>query len=77
MNSDLGKLIRKARRMRDLTQEEVAQMAGVSRSLVASIETGISTPSLATLKKIALALDIPSSELSAALLIESKQEAPR
>lgn len=63
--------------MRDLTQEEVAQMAGISRSLVASIETGISTPSLATLKKIALALDIPSSELSAALLIESKQEAPR
>jgi len=77
MNSNLGKLIRKARRMRDLTQEEVAQMAGISRSLVASIETGISTPSLATLKKIALALDIPSSELSAALLIESKQEAPQ
>lgn len=77
MSSNLGKLIRKARRMRDLTQEEVAQMAGISRSLVASIETGISTPSLATLKKIALALDIPSSELSAALLIESKQEAPR
>ncbi|PZA08620.1 MULTISPECIES: helix-turn-helix transcriptional regulator [unclassified Meiothermus] len=77
MTSNLGKLIRKARRMRDLTQEEVAQMAGISRSLVASIETGISTPSLATLKKIALALDIPSSELSAALLIESKQEAPR
>jgi len=77
MSSNLGKLIRKARRMRDLTQEEVAQMAGISRSLVASIETGISTPSLATLKKIALALDIPSSELSAALLIESKQEAPQ
>jgi len=77
MSSNLGRLIRKARRMRDLTQEEVAQMAGISRSLVASIETGISTPSLATLKKIALALDIPSSELSAALLIESKQEAPQ
>ena len=77
MSSNLGKLIRKARRMRDLSQEEVAQMAGISRSLVASIETGISTPSLATLKKIALALDIPSSELSAALLIESKQEAPQ
>lgn len=73
--SSLGKLIRKARRDRDLTQSQVADMAGVSRSLIATIETGVGEPSLTTLKKIAQALDISTSDLSAALLIDSGQEA--
>lgn len=72
--SSLGKLIRKARRDRDLTQSQVADMAGVSRSLIATIETGLGEPSLATLKKIAQVLDISMSELSAALLTDTKQE---
>lgn len=70
----LGRLIRRTRRERDLTQEQLAQMSGVSRSLIASIETGLSVPSLETLKKIALALDISGSQLSAALLTDSQQE---
>lgn len=50
-------------------------MAGVSRSLIAVIETGLGEPSLSTLKKIAQVLDISMSELSAALLTDTKQEA--
>ncbi|MCS7069331.1 MAG: helix-turn-helix domain-containing protein [Meiothermus sp.] len=73
--SSLGRLIRKTRRARDLTQSQVAEMAGVSRSLVAVIETGLGEPSLSTLKKIAQVLDISMSELSAALLTDTKQEA--
>ena len=46
------------RERRRLTQGELAKAAGVSQSTIAHIENGKKDPSLASLKKIASALDV-------------------
>ena len=38
--SDIGKLVSKARRDRHYTQDQLADMAGVSRSTISAIENG-------------------------------------
>ncbi|MFN4074138.1 MAG: helix-turn-helix transcriptional regulator [Thermus sp.] len=69
---DLATLIRVKRAEKRWSQADLAVRAGVSRSLVAYVETG-GRPSISTLKKMATALGISASELSAILLAE---EAP-
>lgn len=59
----LGELIRRKRRQIGLTQEELAEKAGISQNYVAKIETGISNIGPKALTKLAIALDIPSDEL--------------
>jgi transcriptional regulator with XRE-family HTH domain len=39
-NIEIGKLIRKARKERKITQEELAKRAGLSRATIVSIEKG-------------------------------------
>lgn len=73
--NELGRLIRKKRRDRDVTQEGLAKMVGVSRSAIANIEVGFNMPSVDTLSKLAAALEISGSELSAVLMTHTKQEA--
>lgn len=51
----IGKDIRDARKDQDLTQEELAELAGVSRPTIARVETG-SNISTGTLEKVAKAL---------------------
>ena len=46
------------RERRKLTQTELAKKANVSQSTIAQIESGKKDPSIATVKKIAKALDI-------------------
>lgn len=53
----LGARIRHARRVAHLTLTQVAAKAGCSESLISKIENGQATPSLATLHRIAVALD--------------------
>ena len=43
---------------RRLTQAELAEKSGVSQSTIAQIENGKKDPSISTLKKIAVALDV-------------------
>ncbi|MBK9322412.1 MAG: helix-turn-helix transcriptional regulator [Bdellovibrionaceae bacterium] len=43
---------------RNMTQQELAKVAGISQSTVAQIESGKKDPSLSTLKKVAQALDV-------------------
>lgn len=69
----LAKLVRTKRLLADMSQEEVATKAGVSRSLVAMVEAG-GQPSIRTLKKIATVLGISPAELSAVLLAEEGKE---
>jgi transcriptional regulator with XRE-family HTH domain len=47
------------RKEKGLTQEALARKSGVNRVLIARFETGRSNPTLDTLQKIALALDVP------------------
>lgn len=54
----MGKRIRRARRMLDLTQEQLAEMAGVSTSFVGHIERGTRIPSVETMYKLCRMLEI-------------------
>ena len=46
------------REKRGLTQQALAGLAGISKSFLCEIETGIGTPSLETLRKLALGLKV-------------------
>jgi transcriptional regulator with XRE-family HTH domain len=54
----LGQRIRKARLLANLTLQEVADSAGVSRSLMSQVERGLASPSIATLRNLANAIGI-------------------
>lgn len=62
----LGEAIRKRRGEIDgLSQEGLADLAGMHRTYVSEIERGLRNPSFRNLFKLATALDIPLSELVA------------
>jgi transcriptional regulator with XRE-family HTH domain len=50
--------IKALRERRGLTQEQLAEKAGVGRSHLARLETGKQDPTLSTLEKIATALNV-------------------
>ncbi|HET9232522.1 MAG TPA: helix-turn-helix transcriptional regulator, partial [Candidatus Eisenbacteria bacterium] len=55
----LGQKLRKLRKEQNLTQLELAQQVGITNGQVSTIERGVSSPSLATLHRIARALNVP------------------
>jgi transcriptional regulator with XRE-family HTH domain len=55
------KALRKARN--NMTQEELAKRAGLTRGYVARLETGRHDPALSTLEKLAKALRVKVAEL--------------
>jgi transcriptional regulator with XRE-family HTH domain len=57
LHAVLGARLRHARRMAGLTLLQLAQKAHCSDSLISKIEKGNATPSLATLHRLAVALD--------------------
>ncbi len=59
----LGSRVRRARRNRGLTQEELAEKVGISRVYMGYIEQGRHAPSLEVLQKIAGVLKVHLSEL--------------
>ncbi|MEU2962995.1 helix-turn-helix domain-containing protein [Streptomyces albidoflavus] len=59
----LGDRIRERRMWRNLTQEKLAEAAGVSRDTVQRIERGTNDPRYSDLARIARALDTPLAEL--------------
>jgi transcriptional regulator with XRE-family HTH domain len=58
----LGQKLRKLRKEQNLTQLELAQQVGITNGQVSTIERGVSSPSLATLHRIAHALNVPMNE---------------
>jgi transcriptional regulator with XRE-family HTH domain len=57
-------VIKKLRNARGLTQEQVAEKAGVSKNYITMLETGTrKSPSLPVLKRLAKALGVPVTEL--------------
>jgi transcriptional regulator with XRE-family HTH domain len=59
----IGKKVREIRTRRLLTQEELADKAGVSPSTIANIETDNREPHFRTIRKLAKALDVDPTEL--------------
>jgi transcriptional regulator with XRE-family HTH domain len=59
----IGASVRKARLRSGLSTRELAQRAGMSQPFLSNIENGRSTPSVATLYKLASALGVGASEL--------------
>lgn len=55
---EIGSLLRQARSVAGLTQEQVANLAGISRPRYRDIETGISAARVTTLMNIARALGL-------------------
>jgi len=60
----LGKAIRQLRKERGMTQEALAQEAGVTVGHMSMIERGHSNPTWATVKAVAVALDSALAELA-------------
>ncbi len=62
---ELGRAIRERRAEREISQEALAERAGMHRTYVGGIERGLRNPSYRNLVKLAAALELPLSELVA------------
>lgn len=59
----LGARIKELRRHRKLTQEQLAEMAGLDYKFISKIEVGRRSPSLETMESIANALEVEIKDL--------------
>ena len=55
----IGRQVRQFRQQLDMTVAEVAKLAGLSSGMLSKIENGMTSPSLATLKALSRALNVP------------------
>ncbi|MGV0024185.1 helix-turn-helix domain-containing protein [Phormidesmis priestleyi] len=67
-----GKAIRQRRRELDLSQEQLAERAGLHRTYISSVERGTQNPSLENIEKLAGALEISIADLFTKYGIEIK-----
>lgn len=58
-----GKRLRHLRRVRDITQDQLAGMIGRAPNSISQLETGSTSPSFETLILLAQALDVGMEEL--------------
>ena len=73
----LGNAIRGIRKARRLTQETLAFESGLDRAFISQIERGVQQPTVATLLKLARALDTPVSNIFAMAEGTPPEESPR
>ncbi|MEW4455564.1 helix-turn-helix domain-containing protein [Bremerella sp. JC817] len=59
----VGKVVRELRRQKSMSQEELAERAGISQSHLSRLETGLHVPTSTTMEKIADALGVHPSQL--------------
>jgi transcriptional regulator with XRE-family HTH domain len=59
----IGEKLKEIRTKRLLTQDELADKAGVSQSTIANIERNNAEPQFRTIRKLAKALDVDPTEL--------------
>lgn len=58
MSNDLGQNLKEYRKLKDLTQQELAKLTNLSRSYIAGLERNAYNPSLSTLQAIAQVLSV-------------------
>ncbi|MGC4403823.1 helix-turn-helix domain-containing protein [Methyloversatilis sp. MC4-4] len=58
-----GRAVRRTRELRGWSQEVLAERAELNRSYLGEVERGSAMPSLATVVKLALALELPAGDL--------------
>jgi transcriptional regulator with XRE-family HTH domain len=58
-----GIVLRAARQAKGLSQEQLAEAAGLDRSFISLVERGIQSPNIVILLKIAKVLGVSASEL--------------
>ncbi len=63
MGEALGKRLRAYRKLKNLTQQELAELLGISIAIVGGIERGTREPSKDVLGKISLVLGVTEEEL--------------
>jgi transcriptional regulator with XRE-family HTH domain len=61
--AEFGDVVRRHRERRGLTQEQLAERAGISATYVGFVERGDSVPSLTVILQIAGALELKPAEL--------------
>ncbi|WP_354163983.1 MULTISPECIES: helix-turn-helix transcriptional regulator [unclassified Bradyrhizobium] len=62
-NITLGKIISGLRQSAGLSQEELAERAGIHRTYVSQIERGLKSPTIVMLLKLSKALETPPSKI--------------
>lgn len=69
----LGRAVRGERQRRGLSQEELAELAGLDRTYISGLERGTRNPALTTQHKVADALGVPLADLLALAATEKGQ----
>lgn len=67
VRAQLGQAVRAERVRRGLSQEELAERAGLDRTYISGLERGTRNPALTTQQKVASALGVPLSTLTRGL----------
>ena len=60
---DIGKILANARKEKGYSQEDLAELTGIDRVAIGYIEQGRRKPTMTTVYKIALALNVKLSKL--------------
>jgi transcriptional regulator with XRE-family HTH domain len=60
-----GRVLRESRDQKGLSQEQLAEAAGLDRSFISLVERGIQSPNIVVLLKIAEVLNVPAADLIA------------
>ena len=63
LKANFGRRLRSLRKLRDLTQQELAEEVALSVEYVSRIERGRSSPSFSVIGKLAQALEVEPSSL--------------
>ena len=59
----LGKNLKRIRQSKDISQDEIGRILDVDKGFISNIEAGKTNPTLATIAKIAKAIEVPIDEL--------------
>jgi transcriptional regulator with XRE-family HTH domain len=63
LSAALGEVIRRHRVVRRLSQEQLAERAGLHRTHISYVERGLRSPKIEVLARIAAGLDVPTWQL--------------
>jgi transcriptional regulator with XRE-family HTH domain len=69
-----GKAVRRRRRELELSQEYLAELAGLHRTYVSNLERGMINPTLENVERLAKALDITMARLFTEYGVEERED---